>query len=93
MGITKQDQLAEWDKEDGAIAAVMSLNPFVRITYTDDERECSKSMWKRFEHFWREIESLVPSGPHKSAMIRKLQEALYTYELAHTEYCKSQRSN
>jgi hypothetical protein len=68
------------------------MRPFERITYTEDERDKSKWMWTEFSVFWDKIRDDVPEGPEKTLCLRKLQEALYYFEIAHTNHCKQERS-
>lgn len=67
------------------------MNPFNRITYTEQEREKSKQVWQMFYKFWEELSAVTPDGPEKTLLMRKLQEASYYWEVAHTEFCKKER--
>ena len=67
------------------------MNPFLRITYTEKERERSKDVWNDFAMFWNSLEGKTPNGPAKTLVMRKLQEASYYWEIAHTEFCKEER--
>lgn len=67
------------------------MNPFDRITYTEQERELSKDVWHMFANFWNEISPVTPESPEKTLMMRKLQEASYYWEIANTNKCKQQR--
>lgn len=68
------------------------MNPFNRITYTEQEREKSKQVWQMFYKFWEELSAITPEGPEKTLLMRKLQEASFYWEVAHTEFCKKERA-